>query len=59
MVDFTYDITLECDLAGSQWIGWKWFSVWSLWTIEGVEWGCMVLEPEYLRLCVYVWVCVW
>ena len=23
MVDFTYDITLECDLAGSQWIGWK------------------------------------
>ena len=23
MVDFTYYITLECDLAGSQWIGWK------------------------------------
>ena len=23
MVDFTYGMTLECDLAGSQWIRWK------------------------------------
>ena len=23
MVDFTYGMTLECDLTGSQWIRWK------------------------------------
>ena len=32
MVDFTYGMTLECDLAGSQWIGWKSGFLCGLWS---------------------------
>ena len=54
MVDFTYDMTLECDLAGSQWIRWKSGFLCGLSgvtaaqfvTLDGIKMGMVVL---------YVW----
>ena len=56
MVDFTYDITLECDLAGSQWIGWKSGFLCGLWSLccSVCHFGWYQDENGYM-ICVVFW----